>query len=189
MIETKIRDLFADIAAAPVDALPETVVLRRVRRRRIRNGGGAVLLGLAVVVGGVAVPRMFNDRATSPITGSDEAPSMKSVPPEVLAEMCCPMGLLAPSTNDPPISKSRAEQIVLDRKQFPPGTVVLESVLARTPKNPNAWLSAGVPVEDFWIVSMWPPDGPDAPSYTYGLVFIDARTGTWLSTAWGGPPR
>lgn len=191
MIEAKMRDLFVGIAWGPVDADPPSSVLRRVHRRRIRNVGAIVVLSLAIMFAGVAAPRVLRDSEVAPVTGTGEAPTMKSVSPEDLAAACCPLGLLAPSTDDPPISKSEAERIALERKQFPPGTVVLESVLARTPEIPGAWLSAGVPVEDFWIVSMWPPNGEpgDAPSYTYGLVFIDARSGTWLSTARGGPPR
>ena len=194
MIETKIHDFFAGIDSLPVDAHPANGVLRQVRRRRIRNGSGIILLSLALVCGAVAAPRILSDRAVTPVTSTGEAPTMKSVTPEQLAAACCPLGLLAPSTSNPPISKARAERIALERKQFPPGTTILESILARTPEIPNGWLAAGVDVEDFWIMSMWPPNGefgrstvggPDSPAFTYGLVFIDARTGTWLSTARG----
>ncbi|HEX9697208.1 MAG TPA: hypothetical protein VGB64_12960 [Actinomycetota bacterium] len=205
MIEAKIRDLLADIASAPVVAQPSPAVLRRARRRRIRNGSGIILLSVAIVcgagLGAGVVRRALGDGAAAPVSGGGGAPTMTSVTPGQIAEACCRYGLRAPSTNDPPLSKERAEQIALGRTStivggsFPPGTIVLESVLASTPENPPAWSSAGVPVDDFWIVSMWPPNGefgrcgvicnPSDPPFSFGLIFVDARTGTWLSTARG----
>lgn len=185
MIEAQIRNLFADIASAPVDAWPTPDLLRQVRRRQLRNRSGIALLSLTLVCGAAAgvnlTSRLLGDRATTPMPNEGtQVPVLTSVAQEQVAQVCCKLGLRAPSTSRPTVSKVEAEQIAL--KYFPPGTSILESVLASTPQIPNGWLAAGVPVGDFWIVS---PKPPGDARYTFALVFIDARTGTLLSRAYG----